>query len=649
MKKILNYALTVIAFSAITSLTSLWAQTEVMAWGNMTGVRVDGQLMEFESSLRVVGKEWTTIQMTGKEKQFRPLYHRAGASQTVNTVVDRIQFEQVVTDKAIGKTAVSLSVKSDTTLTAEGVFFCIDLPVKRYVNGSVLIGKSKVNLDQLKESDNNRPERFSGNVILIKGPDRTLQLNFTSSVTAFVRKEKGNAATLYIEWMGSSLRKGKQEQKVFTIQAEGSIDHSPAEIVLDSRNPGRLFDGLGGNFRLQNPTVDPKVINYCLDSLRVAWGRVEMPWRLWQPEENTDPVAEVRAGNINDRVKSAMQMAQRLAASGIPVIVSAWFPPLWAIDGDPKSYVRKGGVQAFRLDPAKQEKIYKSLTDYLEALKQNYGVEAFAFSFNESDLGIDVLYTPQEHAELIKGLGAYMASRGLATKVLLGDNSDATTFDFILPAMNDPETHKYIAAVSFHSWRGCDDETLKKWAAASRKLNVPLIVGEGSTDAAAHMYPEIFAESTFALYEINLYTRICAVCQPRSILQWQLTSDYSILWGDGVYGSTGPLRPTQRFWNLKQLASTPENAFAIPLTCNKEEVNCAAFGNISQGKLAVHLVNNGAAREVTIKGLPAGVSELEIYVTNSNEGMHNQGVVRLENGSAILKLPAVSFISLISK
>ncbi len=649
MKKILNYALTVIAFSAITSLTSLWAQTEVMAWGNMTGVRVDGQLMEFESSLRVVGKEWTTIQMTGKEKQFRPLYHRAGASQTVNTVVDRIQFEQVVTDKAIGKTAVSLSVKSDTTLTAEGVFFCIDLPVKRYVNGSVLIGKSKVNLDQLKESDNNRPERFSGNVILIKGPDRTLQLNFTSSVTAFVRKERGNAATLYIEWMGSSLRKGKQEQKGFTIQAEGSIDHSPAEIVLDSRNPGRLFDGLGGNFRLQNPTVDPKVINYCLDSLRVAWGRVEMPWRLWQPEENTDPVAEVRAGNINDRVKSAMQMAQRLAARGIPVIVSAWFPPLWAIDGDPKSYVRKGGVQAFRLDPAKQEKIYKSLTDYLEALKQNYGVEAFAFSFNESDLGIDVLYTPQEHAELIKGLGAYMASRGLATKVLLGDNSDATTFDFILPAMNDPETHKYIAAVSFHSWRGCDDETLKKWAAASRKLNVPLIVGEGSTDAAAHMYPEIFAESTFALYEINLYTRICAVCQPRSILQWQLTSDYSILWGDGVYGSTGPLRPTQRFWNLKQLASTPENAFAIPLTCNKEEVNCAAFGNISQGKLAVHLVNNGAAREVTIKGLPAGVSELEIYVTNSNEGMHNQGVVRLENGSAILKLPAVSFISLISK
>ena len=44
-------------------------------------------------------------------------------------------------------------------------------------------------------------------------------------------------------------------------------------------------------------------------------------------------------------------------------------------------------------------------------------------------------------------------------------------------------------------------------------------------DAAAWRYPAIFKESTFALYEINLYTRLCAICQPLSILQWQLTAD----------------------------------------------------------------------------------------------------------------------------
>ena len=212
-------------------------------------------------------------------------------------------------------------------------------------------------------------------------------------------------------------------------------------------------------------------------------------------------------------------MAKRLKAMGMPVILSCWFPPAWAIDGGPASYARQGGVIAYRLDNRKKEKIYKSMADYLLYARQHYGIEFSMFSFNESDLGIDVLHTPQEHADFIKEFGAYLAGLNLPTRMLLGDNSDATTFDFILPALNNPETHKYIGAVSFHSWRGCDDVTLKKWADAAKAINVPLLVGEGSTDAAAHGYAEIFNESTFALYEINLYTRICAICQPLSILR----------------------------------------------------------------------------------------------------------------------------------
>jgi hypothetical protein len=93
--------------------------------------------------------------------------------------------------------------------------------------------------------------------------------------------------------------------------------------------------------------------------------------------------------------------------------------------------------------------------------------------------------------------------------------------------------------VSFHSWRGCTDETLKKWAHAARQLNIPLLVAEGSTDAAAWTYPEIFSEQAFALYEINLYVRICSICQPLSILQWQLTADYSVMTGANIFGTKG--------------------------------------------------------------------------------------------------------------
>ena len=625
------------------------AQTEVMAWGNMTGVRVDGELMEFESSIRVVESGWSRIISTGKERQPRPMYTRDGQLQIVTSDVTGFGFKQVVNDKSKGIVDVTLTFKSDTSRKTEGVYYAFEFPEKRYGNGSIRIGGKNTKISDITEQNVNTSVA-SGKTVIIESAGRKIQIDFSSTVKTFIRKEVnselGNVTTLYVQLHSGNLKKGISGKVMYTMNATGDIDNAPVEVVVDINNPGRVFDGLGGNFRLQNPRVDPQVIDYCLENLRVSWGRVELPWRNWQPEENTDPIVLARTGKLDGRVDAAMNMAKRLSAKGMPVIVSAWFPPIWAIDGDPKSYIRRGGVQAFRLNPAKAQKVYKSITDYLVYLKQEYGVEAWAYSFNESDIGIDVLHTPQEHAEFIKGLGAYMASCGLATKVLLGDNSDATTFDFILPAMNDPETHKYVAAVSFHSWRGCDNATLHKWAGAAKELNIPLIIGEGSTDAAAHRYPMIFAESTFALYEINLYIRIAAICQPLSILQWQLTSDYSILWGTGVYGSEGPLRPTQRFWNLKQLALTPEKAFALPFTCNKEDVNCASFGNKATGEYAVHIVNNGAARTAAIKGLPSDVKEIKAYTTNSNTGMAETQVVKSSTGGFSIELPPISFVSI---
>jgi len=596
------------------------AQTELMAWGNITGIRIDGQLFDFETSLAVVSKDWKSINATGKELQ-KPHYTRNGETQTVTTAINNIRFTQAVTDISKGKASVSVEWEADNIFQLEGVFFRIALPEKRYSTREILFDEKK---------------------ITITGKNQKLEFDFDKKVKDFERKEQGTATMIYIRLADGEIRKGQKSRLHFTITADGKIENDPVEIQVDIHNPGREFLGLGGNFRLQSST-DSMVVDYCLNNMRVAFGRVDMPWMDWQPDENSDPLADALSGKINKHVAESMRIAQRLKALGMPVIITSWFPPRWAADFSKR---HEGGVAALRLYPGKQQKIYKSLADYLVCLKKLYGVEAALFSFNESDIGIDVLHTTQEHSLFIKDFGAVMASRGLATKMLLGDNSDATTYDFILPALNDPETYPFIGAVSFHSWRGCNDETLRKWTGASRQLNVPLIVGEGSTDAAAYSYPQVFIEPTFALYEINLYTRICAICQPQSILQWQLTSDYSPLWGNGIYGSTGQLHPTQRFWNLKQLASTPEQAFSLPFTCTREEVNAAVFGNLSRGEYVVHAVNNGAARLATIKGLPVNnASKVKVYVTNSVQGMEEIKDFKIVDGFIQLALPAVSFVS----
>ena len=163
-----------------------------------------------------------------------------------------------------------------------------------------------------------------------------------------------------------------------------------------------MFAGFGGNFRIQNPAKDPLVIDYCLRNMRVAFGRVEMPWAVWDMQGAEAP-----------HVKHSAEMARRLKEIGMPVIVSCWFPPSWAGDQTTRS---DGTARAFHLKASEQQRIFASLASYLEFLKKDYGVETDYFSFNESDLGIDVVFTPQEHCDFIKAFGQYLADRGSAAR-----------------------------------------------------------------------------------------------------------------------------------------------------------------------------------------------------------------------------------------
>lgn len=216
----------------------------------------------------------------------------------------------------------------------------------------------------------------------------------------------------------------------------------------------------------------------------------------------------------------------------------------------------------------------------------------------------------------------------------------------VAPAHAD--THKYIGAVAFHTWQGCTDENFAEWAEYAKKINKPLIVTEGGPDARLHIYPDVALEPWFQLAAIDLYTRICAICQPLSIMEWQFTADYSVVTGNGIYNTEGPLRTTQRFWNYKQLGATPPGSFALPLTCDGPNVTCAAFGDIAKGLYTIHMVNNGATRQVTLTGLPENVKEMRIYVTDISRGMQDSGRVMVTDGTAQFTLDSVSYLTLIS-
>jgi len=612
-----------------------YAQSELAPWGNINGIRSHGQLLEFESLLKVTATDGVHSKVTAMERQ-RPHYSRQGNTQTVNTNIDSLYLKETVTDKWGGKIKVTVQVKSMVDTVVKSVQFCLKLPAKDYPDGKLELLKSYA--DSLSGTT-----AVTLNVQGIKLTSQRNKFYFQSdqAMPVLIKKDTANILVYFAIAQGR-MKKGDSLERTFTIKISGDVDKAPVNIIDNTDKTGSEFAGFGGNFRLQNPKFDPEVIDYCLNNMRVAWGRVEMPWRFWQAKDGQDPADTTH----HPAVIKAMQMAQRLNKMGIPLIISAWFPPAWAVEGK-LNLKPVNGVWGNSLNPDKKQDIYKSITGYLLYLKAHYGVEPKLFSFNESDIGINVRVTAEQHDELIKGLGAYFVAHGVKTKMLLGDNSDATSYQFITNALNDPAALPYIGAISFHSWRGCDDITLQKWANAAKQINVPLIVGEGSIDAQAWGYPQIFEESSYAIQEIELYIRLLRICQPLSILQWQLTADYSPLIGGGIFGNNELLHPGQRFYNLKQLASTPPNLSAISAICTGTNVYCAALADNNKGIYTVHLVNNGSSRMVTISGLPANIKTWQLYLTNKKSNDKQTHSIDIKDGVILIKAKSESFYTLI--
>jgi hypothetical protein len=646
-----------------TGINELFAQAELTAWGNLNGIRVEGQLINFKTSISLIGPSMTDVTETAKEKQ-RPNYSRKGSKQFVTTELSKFAFTEMVQDTGNEKIKINIKVKAvaDTTLT--GAFLCFDLPADDYADAKIqLIDSTVSKIDTVflfPRRMGRMPGAFRLRNFLVQASVKgfrvitaTRKLEVKTEEPTEIIIQKGNPRfgsandRIYLGIMTGHTKDGQTAEKTFMLKASGEIDRTPVQITIDPQKPGREFDGIGGNFRIQNEKLDPAVIDYCLENLNVKWARIEMPWYNWQPVESIDPLDAARSGKLSPNVRIAMEIAQKLSLKHIPIIISAWYPPSWSIVGE-NNFRNENGIFGNPLNPKKIRSIVKSICDYFIYLKEAYGVEPRLFSFNESDLGINVRMTGQEHADFIKKLGAYLASKELTTKMLLGDNSDATSIDFIEPALQDIATHQYIGAISFHAWRGCDNWTLSNWADASRELNIPLLIGEGGTDAQAHQYPDIFNEPSFAQDEIDIYVRACNVAHVKSILQWQLTSDYSLLSGGGIYRTEGPLHPTQRFWNLKQLGMTPSGSFILPVTNNNQTISCAAFGNINEGIYSIHIVNHGTNRKVIIDGLPKNVKELRIYVTDSKRGMEERELIRVSEGRAKFTLDADCFTSLIS-
>jgi hypothetical protein len=574
----------------------------------------------------------------------------------------------------------SNSVIQDITLEATapidqaGTYYCFEVLGSDFLDGAIDVysGRSKIGSSVLKASlPDGKIEylRAKGNRIVIKSAkreyeviadgnteifvkqshiDRPNHLNDPLPVKKFVASDPLQPIApyqIYFTAIDGKAKKGDKRTLKYTINVKGSVDKEDVRISIDPSKPGRPFKGVGSNYRVGNVSNDSAVVNYCLDNIRVSWGRIAFDWRELHAAENDEPVAKARAGKLKKEFYQQIEMAKILAKKNIPMIATVWAPPAWAIDSTRDNHLPLEHDKKISLNVKKIDKMKKSIADYIEYMKTDYGIEFPLFSFNEIDYGVWVYMTPNEHAFYNKSFGSYFASRGLITKMLLGDTGAGTinSNKIVLPTVADSSIHKYIGAVGFHTWHGCTTADMQAWLSSAQKMNLPLMAVEGGPNSALHRYPRQFLEKWFQLSEIDLYVRICRDAQPETIMEWQLTNNYSVLTGNGLYGDNGPLRPTQRFWNLKQLGSTPEGSFWIPCHVDKPNISAAAYADILNGLYTIHLVNNSAARKAKLTNIPENVKSLNVYKTDYTRGMQKAESVTVKNGSAEVVLDSACY------
>ena len=87
----------------------------------------------------------------------------------------------------------------------------------------------------------------------------------------------------------------------------------------------------------------------------------------------------------------------------------------------------------------------------------------------------------------------------------------------------------------------------------------------------------------------------------------------------------------------------------MPVKCDRPNITVAALGDNKKRIYTIHMVNDGAAREATLTGLPSFIKTLTTYSTNKNNDVKKGPVIKVLTGKAKFFLDSKTFVTLITE
>lgn len=641
-------------------LTGPWlmdasAQTAVTSRsGRISAMNCAGEYLPIQTNLVVPLKGWSGQRSLSDAQRPRSV-HEEGKTTWSGSIPmapgKAYRFEQSLHD-VDSTVTLEVRVTADVDIATEGVYFWLDVPIKLFAGGVCRIDDGSTPQSTILPVEKPAQRHFArgtaGRLIIAAPNDRArleLTLDRPLPVTVQDTREWGGATYSAFFRLAPSLKTHETVAAKIAMKLTGAPDTTPAHLTLDANKVRYAFDGFGGNYCFG---IESPVTQYTLSNLKVAWARTEMSLALWEPEnDNESPDATnweafQRRDAPDSRLRHEWLLMKQIQDKGIPYVISAWRMPRWLTEPagrGPESRTR-------RLRAEMWPEMLEAVGSYLVYAKEHYGVEPDLFSFNEANIGVDLLLSPEEHREMIKRLGAHLKKLGLKTRMLLGDTASARgTHTYCLPAANDPEAMQYVGAVAFHSWGGASPEDYRAWADLADRLKLPLLDTELGVDAGAYRdrsYDSFF----YATREVEMYQDVILHARVRGTQQWEFTNDYSIVHERKDAAGKSVIEPTVRFHFVKHFCNlTPRGSEVLATASDHPRVSLTAFRG-KDGVLTLHVANLGAGRKATITGIPAGVRSLRAIRTSQTEGFHELLAFQPHDGVLELQLAPQSLVTL---
>lgn len=286
------------------------------------------------------------------------------------------------------------------------------------------------------------------------------------------------------------------------------------------------IQSVGANYcqtRLTNSAWDA-IGEQTLKEFKPGYVRVALPLQF-RREEYTN----YKGSKINDQplVISLLESMKRMKYEfGVKSFtVSVWNVPNELVVDPEKRNQRV-------IKPESYDEILDMLVAFLLKAKNDYGVEVDYFSFNESDGGWQIQFSPQETIDFIKKAMVRFEAVGIKTKFLLADTAQTKgTVEFATLIMADSTIWKQLGPLCFHSWwsENIPDSEFERVAAFAKAQNKQVWCSELGFDAAAHKVKGMFQSYDYGLRFAKISHRMMKYAEVEVSMYWTWQNDYSIM------------------------------------------------------------------------------------------------------------------------